>query len=351
MTPFRAVSARAVAIDRANVDTDVLIPINRLIGTPPAELGRFLFEPWRYLGDGQPDPDFPLNQPRYAGAEVLVAGENFGCGSSREHAVWALASFGIRCVVAPSFGDIFRQNCYQNGVLPVTLDAGTVAGLMDEIVMADAPVVGVDLEAQIVTFPRGRVVEFVLDEERRQALLLGLDDIGITLTRRSTIEQFESDDVVLRPWKYRTEEVVTIPQVLVLAGDGVGAEIMPEVRRVIDWFVAERGLVLDLDERPFGIRAWHEHGTLMRDETWQRILDADAIRRDARKHGLARVEGHLMAGISGLAAPILAHDGSAAMVLTAFGTQPLFDARWNGKVAQTLRAIASEASRRLGPPV
>ena len=105
MRPFTAILGIAVAVDRANVDTDVLIPINRLIGTPPAELGRFLFEPWRYQEDGTPDPGFPLNQPRYAGTEVLVAGANFGCGSSREHAVWALASYGIRCVVAPTFGD------------------------------------------------------------------------------------------------------------------------------------------------------------------------------------------------------------------------------------------------------
>ena len=130
MRPFTTLAGTAVPVDRANVDTDVLIPINRLIGTPPAELGRFLFEPWRYLPDGAPDPEFPLNQPRFAGAEVLVAGENFGCGSSREHAVWALASFGIRCVVAPTFGDIFRQNCFQNGVLPVALPNDVVAALV-----------------------------------------------------------------------------------------------------------------------------------------------------------------------------------------------------------------------------
>ena len=133
MRAFNAVSGPAVPVDRANVDTDVLIPINRLIGTPPTELGRYLFEPWRFLPDGTPDPDFPLNAPRYAGASILVAGENFGCGSSREHAVWALDSFGIRCVVAPSFGDIFRQNCYQNGVLPIALDAGVVAALIEEL--------------------------------------------------------------------------------------------------------------------------------------------------------------------------------------------------------------------------
>ena len=277
MRPFTTLSGTAVPLDRANVDTDVLIPINRLIGTPPAELGRFLFEPWRYLPDGTPDARFPLNQPRFAGARVLVAGENFGCGSSREHAVWALESFGIRCVVAPTFGEIFRQNCFQNGVLPVALANQIVGALMDELWTGATPVVGVDLTAQTLTFPSGRVVAFEIDPERRQALLQGLDDIGATLTQRTSIERFEADDLGRRPWNYRTEADARVPQVLILAGDGVGAEIMPEVRRIVDWFVAERGLELDLQEEPFGIRAWRQHGTLMRDSTWQRILDADAI--------------------------------------------------------------------------
>jgi len=275
--PFTALSGPAVPIDRANVDTDVLIPINRLIGTPPTDLGQYLFEPWRYVADGTPDPEFPLNQSRYAGAQVLVGGENFGCGSSREHAVWALDSFGIRCVVAPSFGDIFRQNCYQNGVLPVSIAADTVTALMEELRTSQSPIVGVDLQAQTLTFPSGRVVDFEIDPERCEALLRGLDDIGMTLTLCDEIEQFEADDVGHRPWSYRTEAELRVPQILILAGDGVGAEIMPEVRRVVEWFEAERGLELDLGEEAFGIRAWHEHGTLMRDATWQRILDADAI--------------------------------------------------------------------------
>jgi 3-isopropylmalate dehydrogenase len=277
MRPFAVLSGPAVPIDRANVDTDVLIPINRLIGTPPAALGQYLFEPWRFVAGGAPDPEFPLNQSRYAGARVLVAGENFGCGSSREHAVWALDSFGIRCVVAPSFGDIFRQNCFQNGVLPVALAADTVAALIDELRTSASPIVGVDLRSQTVTFPSGRVVEFSVDPERREALLRGLDDIGMTLTLCDQIEQFEAVDVQQRPWNYRSEAALRVPQMLILAGDGVGAEIMPEVRRVVEWFEAERELVLDLGEEPFGIRAWHEHGTLMADATWQRILDADAI--------------------------------------------------------------------------
>jgi 3-isopropylmalate dehydrogenase len=277
MRPFTILSGIAVPVDRANVDTDILIPINRLIGTPPAELGRFLFEPWRYLPDGTADPEFSLNQSRFANAEVLVAGENFGCGSSREHAVWALESFGIRCVVAPTFGDIFRQNCFQNGVLPVALPHDAVAALFEELHVAAAPIVSVDLLAQTLTYPGGRVVTFEIDGERRDALLEGLDEIGMTLARRPSIERYESDDLGRRPWIYRTHDARRVPKILILAGDGVGAEIMPEVRRVVEWFVAERGLDVDLHEEPFGMRAWREHRTLMRDATWQCILDADAI--------------------------------------------------------------------------
>ncbi|HSB88139.1 MAG TPA: 3-isopropylmalate dehydrogenase [Ilumatobacteraceae bacterium] len=276
MRPFTRIEAVAAPVHRPNIDTDVLIPISRLIEHRPDELGPFLFEPWRYLDDGRPDPHFSLNQERYEGAEVLVAGQNFGCGSSREHAVWALASFGIRCVIAPTFGDIFRQNCFQNGVLPLALPELDVAQLVDELA-ADTPVVTVDLVDQVVVFPSGRQVRFDFDAERRRALLDGLDDIGTTLTFSDEIRAFEADDLVTRPWSYRTSKEVAVKQLLLLAGDGVGAELMPQVQRVVQWFIDHRDLPVVIHEEPFGIRSWNERGTLMSDETWARIESADAI--------------------------------------------------------------------------
>jgi 3-isopropylmalate dehydrogenase len=277
MRPFVRVDAVAVPVHRANIDTDVVIPIARIIDNPHDRLGPFVFDAWRYLPDGQPDPEFALNQPRYAGAEILVAGENFGCGSSREHAVWALASFGFRCVIAPSFGDIFRQNCFQNGVLPLTLSADAVAELVTELEHQPAPNMTVDLEAQQVVMPSGRTLAFDYDPQRRQALLEGLDDIGMTLKLVDGIRQFEHRDLVARPWNYRTSKETELKNVLLLAGDGVGAEVVPQTRRVIDWFVEHRGLDVALHEEPFGLRSWSERGTLMSGDTWARIVDADAI--------------------------------------------------------------------------
>ncbi len=277
MRPFTTVTGVAVPIPRSNIDTDVLIPISRLIGRDPDELGPFLFEPWRYRDDGQPDPEFPVNQPRYEGAVVLVTGENFGCGSSREHAVWATAAQGFRCVIAPSFGDIYRSNCFQNGILPVTLPAGEVHRLSDELGGPQEPIVTVDLVGCEVVFPSGHVVGFELEPDRRQALLEGLDDIGMTLQLTDSIRRHERDDEAAHPWKYRTTEEVPVQQLLVLAGDGVGAEVVPQTRRVVDWFADHRELRVAIAEEPFGIRSWRERGTLMSDITWERIVAADAI--------------------------------------------------------------------------
>lgn len=277
MRPFTVVEGTAVPVHRANIDTDLLIPINRLIDNRPDDLGPFLFEAWRYSSDGVPDPEFALNQPRYHGAEILIAGENFGCGSSREHAVWALTSFGVRCVIAPSFGDIFRQNCYQNGVVPVALPADEVELLVSELVAADDPTMAVDLRTCEVRSAAGRTITFEFDPERREALLEGLDDIGMTLKLRHRIEAFEAEDDRSRPWNYRTAKETPMKQLLMMAGDGVGAELMPQVQRVVEWFVANRGLEVELHEEPFGMRSWHEHGTLMTDDTWKRITEADAI--------------------------------------------------------------------------
>jgi 3-isopropylmalate dehydrogenase len=278
MTPFTSLTAVAVAVARANIDTDVLIPINRLIDNAPIALGPYLFEAWRYLPDGSPDPAFPLNQPRYAGAEILVAGENFGCGSSREHAVWAAVAFGIRCVIAPSFGDIFRANCFQNGVLPLVLPEEQVERITAELSEgARSPTMEIDLVEQCVVTPAGRIVHFEFDSERRQALLEGLDDIGMTLKLAPTIRFFEVDDAEARPWNYRTTKEISVQQLLILAGDGVGAEVVPQTLRIVNWFVSERGLPIDIHEEPFGMRSWEERGTLMSDQTWQRIMHADAI--------------------------------------------------------------------------
>ena len=232
MNPITTVSGIGVAVPRANIDTDVLIRINRLIEHPPDELGEYLFESWRCLPDGQPDPAFPLNQQRYEGAVVLVAGENFGCGSSREHAVWALASFGFRVVIAPSFGDIFRQNSFQNGLLTIALAADEVARIVAELEGSGQPTMTVDLVGQVVTTPTGRIVAFEIDAERRRALLDGLDDIGVTLTYAAQIEAFERVDVQRRPWNFRTTYEERAMQLLILPGDGVGGEVMEGVKRV-----------------------------------------------------------------------------------------------------------------------
>jgi 3-isopropylmalate dehydrogenase len=277
MTPIATVEGIGVAVPSPNIDTDVLIRIDRLIEHPPDELGQFVFESWRYLADGQPNPEFSLNQPRYNGAVVLVAGDNFGCGSSREHAVWALAGFGFQVVIAPSFGDIFRQNSFQNGLLTIALSADEVARLVDEVQGAEVPTMTVDLVGQVITTPAGRQVDFEIDEERRQALLAGLDDIGVTLTYTDQIAGFERRDSEVRPWNYRTTSEETTMRLLVLAGDGVGAEVMAEVKRILAWFTSSTDLDVDVREEPFGMSAWRAHGTFMRDETWAEIQRADAI--------------------------------------------------------------------------
>jgi 3-isopropylmalate dehydrogenase len=277
MKPVTTVEGIAVAVLRPNIDTDVLIRINRLIEHSPDELGPYVFESWRYRADGEPDPEFALNQPRYADAVVLVAGENFGCGSSREHAVWALASFGFQVVLAPSFGDIFRQNAFQNGLLPIALPAPDIDGIVAELDAAATPIMRIDLREQTVRTPSGRCIEFEIDEERRQALLSGMDDIGVTLGYGAEITAFERRDPQQRPWNYRTTDEETTMQLLMLAGDGVGLEVMAEAKRVLEWFMSERGLDVEVHDEPFGLAAWHQHGTLMRDETWEQIQQADAI--------------------------------------------------------------------------
>jgi 3-isopropylmalate/(R)-2-methylmalate dehydratase small subunit len=208
MEPIDVIRSVAAALPRANVDTEVIIPITRLIAYPREQLGPFCFEPLRYRADGTPDPAFPLNDPRFAGARILVAGENFGCGSSREHAVWALKGMGFDCVIAPSFGDIFRANCFQIGMLPITLDVGIVERLSTQIEAASHPVCEVDLTRCRIISPTGDAIEFSIDAERRIALLEGLDEIGLTLKHAADIEAFEARDRSDRPWVYQNIERV-----------------------------------------------------------------------------------------------------------------------------------------------
>jgi 3-isopropylmalate/(R)-2-methylmalate dehydratase small subunit len=200
MEPLRRVEGIAAPLPRENIDTDVIIP-SREITSPAREgFGAKLFAPWRYLGPGGPEnPEFVLNREPWRQARILIAGRNFGCGSSREMAVWALVQFGIRCVIAPSFGAIFRSNCVRNALLPVELPAATVAALAAEA--ARAPLVlTVDLEACEVRAPDGARHAFTIDRAEREMLLTGMDAIDRTWKHRAAIEAFEAADRERRPW-------------------------------------------------------------------------------------------------------------------------------------------------------
>jgi 3-isopropylmalate/(R)-2-methylmalate dehydratase small subunit len=192
MLPFRVHTGIAAPLDHPNVDTDQIIPKQFLKRVERTGFGQFLFYDWRYSADGSPDPSFVLNDARYEGASVLLAGRNFGCGSSREHAPWALLDYGFRAIIAPSFADIFQNNCAKNGVLPVTLQEAEVAELTRRAREAEGYRVTVDLELCEVRDGRGFKAAFAVDDFRRQCLLEGLDDIGLTLRHESRIRQFES---------------------------------------------------------------------------------------------------------------------------------------------------------------
>ena len=277
MKPFTQLTATAAPLMRANIDTDQIIRINRLIDYPRGELGPYCLEALRFLPDGSENPEFTPNAARYRGAAVLVAAENFGCGSSREHAVWSLVDWGVRAVIAPSFGDIFYGNSFQNGLLPVRLPAAEVAAIARELEQAERPVITVDLQACTVTTPMGRVLPFTVEAERREALLAGLDDVGMTLLERERIKAFERADEAARPWIYRQTEKPLMKKILILAGDGIGPEILAQTRRVVDWFAQQRGVRMDVREELFGISAWKKYQHLMRDETWAAVLESDAI--------------------------------------------------------------------------
>ncbi len=192
MVPFRIHTGRAAWLDRANVDTDQIIPKQFLKRIERTGFGKFLFHDWRYLPDGEPNPSFALNQLRYHGASVLVTGKNFGCGSSREHAPWALADFGFHTIIAPSFADIFANNCFKNGLLPVVLPQSQVGELGQRAQDNKDYQVTVNLEACTVTDSQGFSAVFAIDEFQRQCLLEGLDDIGLTLQHEAEISTYES---------------------------------------------------------------------------------------------------------------------------------------------------------------
>jgi 3-isopropylmalate/(R)-2-methylmalate dehydratase small subunit len=206
MEKFTVLTAVAAPLLRPNINTDILIRIERLMYVPRGQLAKYCFEAWRYLPDGSEDPDFVLNKPAYRGTKILIGGPNFACGSSREAAVWSLWDLGFRCVIAPSFGDIFFNNCFQNGMLPIVLPADVVAELGKEAARAgdganSAPFT-IDLEQQLILAPSGRQVPFEVDAARRRALLEGLDEIQMTLAQEGDITKFQVADRMRRPWIY-----------------------------------------------------------------------------------------------------------------------------------------------------
>ena len=193
MDPFVKVNGIAAPLDRVNVDTDQIIPAVYLKSIERTGFGEHLFAPWRFKPDGSPVPDFVLNNPAYTNAAVLVAGRNFGCGSSREHAPWALRDYGIKCVIAPSFADIFYSNCFQNGLLPLVLPEASVRQILDHATANPGVKLTVDLEVQRVWTEDEEIsISFEIDSARRHALLNGLDNIGLTLEHEEKISAFES---------------------------------------------------------------------------------------------------------------------------------------------------------------
>jgi len=191
MNPFRVHTGLVVPLDRPDVDTDQIIPKQFLKRVERTGFGQFLFYDWRFLADGQPDSSFPLNEPRYRGASILIAGKNFGCGSSREHAPWALADYGFRAIIASSFADIFANNCLKNGLLPVILPNDRVAKLMRQAKDIGNYKLTVDLEQKVVRDDHGFSASFEIGDFQRQCLLEGLDDIGLTLKHEAEIAAYE----------------------------------------------------------------------------------------------------------------------------------------------------------------
>ena len=200
MQKFKSLTAVAAPLPMINVDTDMIIPKQFLKTIERTGLGKHLFDEMRYTPDGKELPDFVLNKTAYRKAQILIAGENFGCGSSREHAPWALLDFGIRCVVAPSFADIFYNNCFKNGILPIVLPQAEIDKLLDDASRGANAVISVDLEKQEIRGPDGGCIKFDVDAFRKQCLLNGWDDIGLTLRHTDKIDRFEERRRASTPW-------------------------------------------------------------------------------------------------------------------------------------------------------
>ena len=213
MQKFTKLQGLVAPMDRENVDTDAIIPKQFLKSIKKTGFGPNLFDEWRYLDKGEPgmdpasrkpNPDFVLNQPRYAGASILLARRNFGCGSSREHAPWALEQYGFRAIIAPSFADIFFSNCFKNGVLPIVLPESTVSQLFDEVHAFPGYQLTIDLERQVIVRPQGEEIAFDVLPFRRYCLLNGFDDIGLTLRHKDKIAAFEAHRLATKPWLSHT---------------------------------------------------------------------------------------------------------------------------------------------------
>ena len=211
MKPFGYLDGLVAPLDRPNVDTDAIIPKQFLKSIHRSGFGPNLFDEWRYLDHGEPgmdnskrklNPDFVLNAPRYRGAQILLGRENFGCGSSREHAPWALEDYGFRAIIAPSFADIFYNNCFKNGLLPIVLDAKTVDRLFVETSGKEGYRLAIDLEKQVVVTPSGERIGFEVDAFRKHCLIEGLDDIGLTLVHGGEIRAFEDRHRGAQPWLF-----------------------------------------------------------------------------------------------------------------------------------------------------
>jgi 3-isopropylmalate/(R)-2-methylmalate dehydratase small subunit len=200
MDKFTTLTGVAAPLPMINVDTDMIIPKQYLKTIERTGLGKALFDELRYNADGSEKPEFVLNQPAYRKAQIIVAGENFGCGSSREHAPWALLDFGIRAVIAPSFADIFHTNCLKNGVLPIALPAEICAQLMDDARKGANARITIDLEKQTVTRPDGQTIHFEVDAFQKNCLLQGLDEIGLTLKKDAAIASYENKRRKQQPW-------------------------------------------------------------------------------------------------------------------------------------------------------
>ncbi|MGS7253912.1 3-isopropylmalate dehydratase small subunit [Pseudomonas anuradhapurensis] len=212
MQPFTFLKSKVVPLDRANVDTDAILPKQFLMIIERSGFGQHLFDEWRYLDHGEPYQDcskrplnlsFPLNQPRFEGAGVLLTRGNFGCGSSREHAPWALYDWGIRAIIAPSFAEIFHGNCFKNGILPIALDEATVENLFVAVEHLPGYQLSIDLEQQEVVDDQGNRVRFDVDPFRKHCLLKGLDEVGMTLLNKDAIREFEKTRMDLEPWLYK----------------------------------------------------------------------------------------------------------------------------------------------------